>query len=1061
MSSRAAFSARPVLADLRPFQRTTVDHVVDRFYEAGDARRFLVADDTGLGKSLIARGVIARTIERLQNDDDVNRIDIVYVCSNADVARQNVNRLNVVGTEVPLPTRLSLLAAGAADLDTPPVVGAKPVNLVPLTPKTSFEKGWRTGLIDERALLMILLDDQLGFGRSERTAAYRIFQGGVKDWRRFRDHTRRFEVQHAGHLDTRIVKTFMRSVRQAGTDRTSPLHRFRVLLADTAGRPSVPGGTEAAAQIVGELRSHLARAGVEALEPNLVILDEFQRFSDLLDERTEAGELAHALFGYMQARVLLLSATPFRSFTSLDEDTADASGGHLAQFRQTVDFLAKGGRDAAAVDRIEKLLKDFRDNITRGTEPRTETRELRSELLNLMCRTERPVAATRAMVSETVTTADTVSVEAVRQYLGFARMADHLGTGFPLDVWKSVPHVLHFMDAYQLGRKMRDAIADNDDYTLAIVESLSRIDSDVVRRFEEIPADNTRMSALISSTTEAGWQRLLWVPASLPYFTPGGAYSDPAVTTITKKLIFSSWSAAPTAVASLLSYDASRRIASASDVRVRNTPDGLRRVRPRLRLRMQNRRPSAMTSLIPFVPLPELAERGDPLLLRDGASRTVHAATAERTLASELRRALPRHRKLSEASEYASLTWQWPITLAGKGFDEALEGLGVDGCAHALSGATQGDSLITDPMQDTPDALAHYVAELLTARTRAVDLTRTPKNLTVEVARIAIHSPANCAWRALGRLPVDLSNVTSGGRWAAAAIIAAGFRTLFNRWESTLLLNQLYPDETSYWQRVLRYCADGNLQAVLDEYLYHLVGVEGQRVFDDQVIQAFAVTASNALRLTSANYRAKDPLQSGDDIEFHARFAMRYGDAKPDEQSARPSEIRAAFNSPFWPFVLVSTSVGQEGIDFHPWCHHLLHWNVPSNPVDFEQRDGRVNRFRGHALRRNIAHAYGREMRGSSTPWDEGYWLARAEHHESEVKGLAPDWVYPGPYTVVREVMAYRMSTDLARLDQMHHRVALYRLAFGQPRQEDLLELIEASGVSAEDAERWRVDLRP
>src|SRR5699024_11013379 len=38
------------------------------------------------------------------------------------------------------------------------------------------------------------------------------------------------------------------------------------------------------------------------------------------------------------------------------------------------------------------------------------------------------------------------------------------------------------------------------------------------------------------------------------------------------------------------------------------------------------------------------------------------------------------------------------------------------------------------------------------------------------------------------------------------------------------------------------------------------------------------------------------------------------------------------FNSPFWPFVLASTSVGQEGLDFHTYSHAVVHWNLPPTP---------------------------------------------------------------------------------------------------------------------------------
>ena len=48
-----------ILAGLKPFQRRSVDYVYDRLYGADRTRRFLLADEVGLGKTLVARGVIA------------------------------------------------------------------------------------------------------------------------------------------------------------------------------------------------------------------------------------------------------------------------------------------------------------------------------------------------------------------------------------------------------------------------------------------------------------------------------------------------------------------------------------------------------------------------------------------------------------------------------------------------------------------------------------------------------------------------------------------------------------------------------------------------------------------------------------------------------------------------------------------------------------------------------------------------------------------------------------------------------------------------------------------
>ncbi len=110
------FDAGPVLAGLKDFQRATVEHVARRFFtDAQPTRRFLVADETGLGKSVVARGVIAKTLEHLQDDDSVDRIDVVYICSNADIARQNLDRLEITGSRATqMSTRLTMLARHTA-----------------------------------------------------------------------------------------------------------------------------------------------------------------------------------------------------------------------------------------------------------------------------------------------------------------------------------------------------------------------------------------------------------------------------------------------------------------------------------------------------------------------------------------------------------------------------------------------------------------------------------------------------------------------------------------------------------------------------------------------------------------------------------------------------------------------------------------------------------------------------------------------------------------------------------------------------------------------------------
>ena len=68
--SRREAGERPdtnaVLDGLKGFQRDTVEYTFERLYQAPDStRRFLVADEVGLGKTLVARGVIAKAIDHL------------------------------------------------------------------------------------------------------------------------------------------------------------------------------------------------------------------------------------------------------------------------------------------------------------------------------------------------------------------------------------------------------------------------------------------------------------------------------------------------------------------------------------------------------------------------------------------------------------------------------------------------------------------------------------------------------------------------------------------------------------------------------------------------------------------------------------------------------------------------------------------------------------------------------------------------------------------------------------------------------------------------------------
>ncbi|WP_295390643.1 DEAD/DEAH box helicase family protein [uncultured Thiodictyon sp.] len=64
------------------------------------------------------------------------------------------------------------------------------------------------------------------------------------------------------------------------------------------------------------------------------------------------------------------------------------------------------------------------------------------------------------------------------------------------------------------------------------------------------------------------------------------------------------------------------------------------------------------------------------------------------------------------------------------------------------------------------------------------------------------------------------------------------------------------------------------------------------------------------------------------------------------------SAIARRFRMPGYPFVLVSTSVLQEGEDLHVFCADVTHYGISGSPVGIEQKNGRVDRVGALARRR-------------------------------------------------------------------------------------------------------------
>ncbi len=599
------FEAAPALAPLKAFQRRTVDYVFDRLYGDRDpVRQFLVADEVGLGKTMVARGVIARTIEKLW--DTTRRIDILYICSNQAIAAQNINRLNVLNRgDLALPTRMTLIplqVRGEQGLDS------NKVNFISLTPGTTFDLRSRTGVRRERALLRRLLEGCV----SRPRGLHNLLQvaAGVEGWN---DAVRGLTLEG---VDKRIIARFRNDV-ESDAELFEELDAVCDLF--PRRRKTYPDELcQRRNELIGKLRGKLSHACVEALEPDLIIMDEFQRFRDLLHGNTPAAELARELFDYCDAdgqaaRTLLLSATPYRMLTLSGEEPAD--GEHYRDFLETLSFLygRKHGPRIAAT--IECEMRQFRGLLHALPVARPEAigarRGVEQHLRKVMARTER-VASTidrNSMVDES-SMVMTIRPTDLREAAAVSDVARALGAPEITEYWKSAPYLLNFMRDYALKRLLRDNIekpAPN------LREALARAGPAMLDRrrldtYQPLEPANGRMRGVMDEVFGDGLDQYLWIPPSLPYYG-----SDRQDSRLTKALIFSSWSMVPDAISAIMSYEAERRMGVGAAGR-----RYFDRTRPR--------------------PIQFRLDQGRPAAARNAPDLSVHDAGEARRSARDLRR---------------------------------------------------------------------------------------------------------------------------------------------------------------------------------------------------------------------------------------------------------------------------------------------------------------------------------------------------------------------------------------------------------------------------------------
>ncbi len=1051
-----------VLQILKDFQRKTVEYAYKRLYvDADRTNRFLIADEVGLGKTLVARGLIAKVMDLLWEEGE--RIDIVYICSNAEIARQNIARLNIIEDhDFTPPDRLTLLPLHIHQLDR-----GRRMNFVSLTPGTSFELKSRGGTATERALLYRALKQAWGFG--ERTAPINVLAFHMSP----SNFLSKCQWVMSQKADESLLNSFVSRVSsydevQSSTGKKGLRQRFNELCqvysrSDSHGTPQNNREREG---LIGDLRNLLARTCLEWLKPDLIILDEFQRFKHLMDPESPSGQLAKELFDYsdenVSARVVLLSATPYKMYTLHHESESD---NHYDDFMVILEFLLN---DIAKTTQVQQLLDSFaRELHCISSKDLTSLMRIKGELeailRKIMARTERLACSSdrNGMLKEVQPSTAAPAVADIANYVTYSRIGNQLDAGSVIEYWKSAPYLLNFMEEYRLKHLFKDRTASGTDPAvrkLLLDSPHAMLSHKDLKRYRTIDPCNSRLRGLMQDTIGRGAWMLLWVPPVLPYYRLMDEYAQDGVVSFTKRLIFSCWHVVPKVIAALASYEAERKCSLLMDECAKNTPEARKKRSPLLRFSLSDKRLTGMPVLGLIYPASALAEAIDPLKLamechsdRSGVPDFDAVFRIAQSRVAALIDSIPVERKAEGAFDE---NWYWaaPLLIDWVLHPEATQQWFEQ---EALSSHWSGVELGADGdkgnrWQDHVDVARTLIREAVAGN---LTLGRPPDDLVEVITWLGLSGPATCSWRSLQRLGGKSDTTLTRN---LAGQVAHAFLTLFNLPESISLIRGSRDGDAArrpYWLQVLQYSAAGCLQSVLDEYVHilreslGLVDASAAKALKDITTEITTVLRLRTSRvgydhiLVKPRHHIRLIPQS-----IRVRFAMRFGklDAEDGGEPTREDHVRAAFNSPFWPFVLTTTSIGQEGLDFHQYCHAVVHWNLPTNPVDLEQREGRVHRYKNHAVRKNIAKRYGLTMASPHGDIWANLFLRARQDCPPNANEIAPFWVFPveGGAYIERHVPMSPLSREESRYMDLKRSVSIYRLAFGQIRQEDLLEFM-------------------
>jgi hypothetical protein len=1011
------------MTQAKQFQIATANSALKALQSRNGTCRFLVADEVGLGKTVVAQRIIDEMIKEKQRGSGGPLI-VFYVCSSLAIAAQN--RRKLLESLPPAERQSALCPVDRLTLVSTKEPPSHPrLHLYTLTPDTSIpvrEGRSRRGQQTERALIFALL--KYRFPKLLRTFRQEDFR--QKEW-----------IPWPDPVWTYYVRFYKRVVRSNASLRREFYGSLREEFGLKDGQwilPALAQARDSRLELIGRLRSALAAANLNRISPDLVIFDEFQRFRDLIQEYDDLppSRVLRLLRGEEMEDapgLLLLSATPYKPYVRRWEE-ADGST-HRQELLDLIQFLY-GGRVKASTKRrdIEKAFETMENELRLGRLDSAEFQGAKSQIEKLlrpvMARTERLAHPDGEDGTTVKTKTGDLHAKDVRVYKHLASTFREEDRSWAVPFWSSVPLPAQTMGPGYLAWKRRLPVPKAD------APEITEEQRNSFHRPPEWPHPRLRA---IESLAPAEKLVLPWIAPSLPWWPLGGHWKGQAgdLDADGKVLVFSHFRAVPQAIAAFLSYSLECHF-------MRQSKGDYEAATKRSVLQARPKR-EALVAL--FHPSPWLSEITEPLsarqkghtegIIRKELTRQIRASLVAGgiRIGGETRRPIWRliariESRLGYWRRFVFRSWR------DLGYRQAKS----DDTEAALAALIE---------KWNEEAVADPIAEIS----------------PIELDRLALHAlsaPGVVLGRALRR------------HWPEA-ICETGFKdTLEACWlglrsyfDQPWFVKSLGGGERHFPESIQKAIVEGNLESVLDEQLWlnsTLNGLEGSQLAEE---------LRDVLRLRSSVFYVHS-LNSADKrftIRCHAALPFTEGrvssqrPGEAEEKPLRPDELRKAFNSPFWPHVLATTSIGQEGLDFHCWCKTLVHWDLASDPVSHEQRQGRIQRYAGLAIRTAIAQQLGAAALAGATPHTSP-WMdlaGLAESNLADRSGLKPWWILPGAKTE-NILFTVPTSEQEARFKWLQEQVLLYRLTLGHPNQEDLLELLRRNGdLSREQIRKSSLEL--